>query len=367
MRHLATFGATLLAISGCKKDEAPAPPPHKAEPVKEAVKAPPPPAGDATLAKAKGLFKPLPARFESPKNPITPEKVTLGRQLYFEKRLSKNHDVSCNSCHDLATFGVDNKPTSEGHRKQLGERNSPTVYNAGGHFVQFWDGRAADVEEQAKGPVLNPVEMAMKDEASVVAVLKSIPGYEPLFKAAFPGDADAITYDNMAKAIGAFERTLVTPSRFDKYLGGDEAALSAEEKQGIEDFLAAGCTACHMGEHLGAAMYQKWGLVKPVPDLKDVGRSAISKNEGEKFFFKVPTLRNVEKTAPYLHDGSEPSLEGAIAKMGEFQLGRTLTEAQVASIALFMKALTGELPPAEHLAEPPALPGSKTTPKPDPT
>ena len=365
MRKAIIVGATLLAVSSCKKETPPAPPPAPT-PAPEAVK-PAAPAGDATLVKAKALFKPLSAQFTSETNACTPERVTLGRQLYFEKRLSKNQDVACNSCHLLNALGVDNKPTSEGHKKQIGERNSPSVYNAAGHFVQFWDGRAADVEEQAKGPVLNPVEMAMKDEASVVKVLKSVPGYEPLFAAAFPGEKDPITYDNMAKAIGAFERTLATPSRFDKYLAGDEKALTDAEKKGIETFISVGCTACHTGEFVGGGMYQKFGLVKAVPDLKDEGRSKISKNDAEKFFFKVPSLRNVEKTAPYFHDGSKQTLEEAIAFMGEYQLGKTLSKEEVDSIATFLKSLTGELPPPALIAEPAALPGGKSTPKPDPT
>ncbi len=316
---------------------------------------------------ARALFKPLRKQCDSKENPITADKVSLGRRLYFEKRLSKNHDLSCNSCHVLSKYGVDNEATSPGHKKQRGERNSPTVYNAGFHFVQFWDGRAADLEEQAKGPVLNPVEMAMPDGPGVEKVIRSIPGYAPLFKAAFPGQAEPITYDNIAKAIGAFERTLVTPSRFDTYLQGDEKALTDAEKKGLEAYLAVGCTACHMGETLGGSMYQKLGLVKAVPGLADEGRSKISKNAGEKFFFKVPSLRNIEKTGPYLHDGSMKSLEETVRFMGEYQLGRQLTPEQVTSITTFLKALTGELPRAAHIAEPKPLPGGKDTPKPDPS
>jgi len=324
-------------------------------------------AADPTLDKAKIFFKPLPAQFTSKDNPITKEKVELGRQLYFEKRLSKNQDVSCNSCHLLAKYGVDGQPTSPGHKKQHGERNSPSVYNAGAQFVQFWDGRAATLEEQAKGPLQNPVEMAMPDPASVEKVIKSIPGYAPMFKAAFPGEKDPITYDNLAKAIGAFERTLVTPSRWDKYLEGDESALSAAEKKGLEDFISTGCIACHMGESVGGAMYQKYGLVKPVPGLKDEGRSKISKNKDEKFFFKVPSLRNVEMTAPYLHDGSVKTLEESVTLMADYQLGKTLKPEEVKSITAFLKTLTGPLPAASVIAEPKPLPGSKSTPKPNPS
>lgn len=319
-------------------------------------------AAEPTLAeKAKTLFKPLPKQFEWKDNPITPAKVELGRQLYFEKRMSKGQDISCNSCHMLDKYGVDNEVTSPGHKKQRGERNSPSVYNAGAHFVQFWDGRAMSLEEQAKGPVLNTVEMAMPDAAYVEKVIKSIPGYEPLFKAAFPGDANPITYDNMARAIGAFERTLVTPAPFDKYLQGDEKALTAEQKKGLETFINVGCTACHLGQGVGGSMYQKLGLVKPVEGLKDVGRSKISKNDAEKFFFKVPSLRNAEKTAPYFHDGSQKTLDDAIKFMGEYQLGKLLKPEEVASIKAFIGSLTGELP---KIAVPKPMPGGKDTPKP---
>lgn len=318
------------------------------------------------LERSKQLFKPLPAQFDSKENPITKEKVELGRQLYFETRMSKNQDRSCNTCHLLSKYGVDGTATSEGHKKQRGARNSPSVFNAGAHLAQFWDGRAATLEEQAKGPVLNPVEMAMADGSSVEKVIKSIPGYAPMFKKAFPGEADPITYDNLARAIGAFERTLVTPSRFDTFLGGDEKALTEAEKKGLELYLATGCTACHMGAALGGEMYQKLGLVKPVPGLKDLGRSVVTKKDSDKFFFKVPSLRNVEKTAPYLHDGSKATLEETVAFMGEYQLGRQLKKEEVDSITTFLKSLTGEVPRA-MMVEPRLLAGGKDTPKPDPT
>jgi len=314
---------------------------------------------------AKALFKPLPKTFESKDNPITKEKVELGRLLYFDVRLSKNHDVSCNSCHDLAKYGVDGEPTSTGHKKQKGGRNAPTVYNAGNHLAQFWDGRAATLEDQAKGPVLNPIEMAMKDEASVVAVLESIPGYLPLFKKVFPGQDKPITYDNMAKAIGAFERTLATPSKLDKFLEGDAKALSDAEKAGLAKFMEVGCTACHMGEGVGGGMYQKLGLVKAVPGLKDNGRFDVTRKDADKFFFKVPSLRNIEKTAPYLHDGSLKTLEETVAFMGTYQLGKELKKEEVDSIVTFLKALTGPLP--KDVKAPKALPSGKATPRPDPS
>src|SRR5262249_16399818 len=196
-------------------------------------------------------------------------------------------------------------------------RNSATTFNAAAEFVQFWDGRAADVEAQAKGPVLNPVEMAMGSDAAVVAVLETIPGYAPLFKAAFPQDAKPITYDNMARAIGAFERRLITPSPFDKFLAGDTAALDDAQVQGLQTFLDTGCTTCHQGVGIGGGMYQKIGLVRPYATL-DEGRAAITKNPADKQFFKVPSLRNVAKTAPYFHDGSIDTLDKAIRTMAAF-------------------------------------------------
>lgn len=314
---------------------------------------------------ARTVFKPLPAQFDSKENALTAEKVALGRALYFDPRLSKNHDVSCNSCHDLAKYGVDGTSTSSGHKKQHGDRNAPTVYNAGNHIAQFWDGRAATLEDQAKGPVLNPIEMAMKDAAAVEAVVASVPGYPPLFKKAFPGEANPITYDNIARAIGAFERTLVTPSRFDAFLKGDDKALDEKEKAGLALFMSTGCTACHNGEGVGGGMYQKLGLVAAVPNLKDEGRAKATKIPADAFFFKVPSLRNIEKTGPYLHDGSLKTLDEVVPFMAKYQLGKDLTAEQVASINTFLKALTGPLP--KDVKAPKLLPSGPKTPKPDPT
>lgn len=308
-------------------------------------------------------FKPLPTVVENPKNPVTPEKVQLGRMLYFENRLSKSHKFSCNSCHMLDRYGVDNEPTSEGHRGQRGDRNSPTVYNAAVHFVQFWDGRAADVEEQAKGPVMNPVEMAMPDEKTVIATLKSIPQYVEMFRKAFPGERDPVTFDNMARAIAAFERKLMTPSRWDRFLQGDKSALTDAEKAGFLKFADTGCATCHMGACAGGTMFQKLGVAKPYPGLKDEGRAKATGRVEDRFFFKVPGLRNVEKTWPYFHDGSVKTLEEAVQKMAEYELGNSLSPADVQSIVTWLKTLTGEIP--ADLTKPPALPPSTAkTPKP---
>jgi cytochrome c peroxidase len=302
-----------------------------------------------------GMFRALPEAFHSSKNPITPEKVELGRMLFFEKRLSAGRNVSCNSCHDLATFGVDNARVSTGHRGQRGNRNSPTVYNAAGQFVQFWDGRAADVEEQAKGPVLNPVEMAMPSAESVAAALQAIPGYHPLFARAFPGEENPVSFDNMARAIAAFERTLVTPSRWDRYLKGETAALSAAEKSGFEAFHDNGCVHCHAGVLIGGASYAELGAARPWADTRDPGRQGVTGQQRDRMVFKVPSLRNVEKTAPYFHDGSVATLEEAVRAMAKHQVGSDIESGEAARIVAWLRSLTGELPPGERIRKP-ALP-----------
>lgn len=307
-------------------------------------------------------YAPLPEVMPG-KEPITDEKASLGRMLYYDTRLSKSQKISCNSCHALTQYGVDNQPTSVGHKGQKGDRNSPTVYNAASHFVQFWDGRAADVEGQAKGPVLNPVEMAMTSEKEVVAVMRSMPEYVEAFKQAFPNDKDPVTYDNLGKAIGAFERKLITPARWDKFLKGDQTALTSEEKAGFNTFAASGCQTCHAGALLGGNMFQKIGVVKPWPDASDLGRFKVTQSEADKFMFKVPSLRNIEQTGPYFHHGKIATLKEAIAKMADHQVGKTLSDAEIQSIATWMKSLTGEIP-AEYIKEP-ALPKSTSkTPKP---
>jgi cytochrome c peroxidase len=309
------------------------------------------------------LFKAAPDSVPPKDGAITPEKVALGKMLYYDTRLSRSQKISCNSCHDLAKYGVDGTPVSNGHKGQKGDRNAPTVYNAAGHFVQFWDGRAKDVEEQAKGPVLNPVEMAMKSDKEVVATLKSMPEYVDAFKKAFPEDKDPVTYDNLGKAIGAFERKLITASRWDKYLNGDENALTAEEKAGLAAFINSGCVTCHAGTYLGGNMFQKAGAVKPWPSEADPGRFKVTKNDADKMMFKVPSLRNIDKTAPYFHDGKTATLADAIAKMGEYQVGKTLSDADVKSIETFLKALTGDIP-ADYIKAPELPKSTAKTPKP---
>jgi len=351
--------ALLTAAAGCGE----APEPETAvveETIETAAKGPD---RAALRDRARSIFGELPDEATSEMNPVTEEKIALGRMLYFDPRLSKNHDIACNSCHDVANFGVDGEPTSPGHKGQRGDRNSPTVYNAAIHIAQFWDGRASDVEEQAKGPVLNPVEMAMSSEEAVVAVLKSIPGYATLFAAAFPDDGDSITGTNMARAIGAFERRLITSDRLDAFVSGQDSALSDEELAGLAEFLEVGCASCHMGPVIGGGMYRKLGLVKPFA-AEDPGRVNVTGDEADRFVFKVPSLRNIAMTGPYFHDGSITSLAEAIRLMATHQLGVEVTDKQVARIEAFLGTLTGTVDPEYIIA--PELPESgPETPAPD--
>lgn len=311
-------------------------------------------------------FQPLRSQIETPTNPITRAKTDLGRMLFFEPRLSKAQTTSCNTCHVLANYGADGLSTSVGHRGQHGTRNSPTVYNAAGFFAQFWDGRAETVEEQATGPILNPVEMALVSPEQGVKVLSSMPEYREAFKQAFPGEAEPLTFDNAARAIAAFERRLTTPSRWDDYLRGNQNALTVPELEGLKVFTNIGCMVCHTGEFVGGAMYQKVGIVEPWPDQHDQGRFSVTNQDTDRMMFKVPTLRNIAKTAPYFHDGSVPTLDAAVRRMGRYQLGLTLSDQEAAAIVTWLGALTGELP-AEYIKPPTLPPSTATTPSADPT
>ena len=348
-RHAWLAGMAAILLAGCDSGQPSEPEKPAAAPQSEAATE----ADDRRTAlrqQAASLFGPLPAvKADDSKS----AQIDLGRKLYFDTRLSLDNDISCNSCHGLNSFGVDNEPTSPGHLGQRGDRNSPTVYNATLHVAQFWDGRATDLTEQAKGPVLNPIEMAMNSEGEVVARLAAIPGYVELFLAAFPEDKPALSYQNMAAAIARFEEGLITPDRFDAFMKGDLNALSEPEIVGLELFLQTGCAACHSGPALGGNMYQKMGLVKPY-ETEDAGRFAVTGNEADRQVFKVPSLRNIARTAPYFHDGSVTRLVDAIQLMAGHQLGKELSDADVASIAMFLESLTGT-PDAEYIA-PPELP-----------
>jgi cytochrome c peroxidase len=270
----------------------------------------------------------------------SPALIALGKTLYMEKRLSKNDSQSCNSCHNVEAggSGVDNAVTSTGAFGEKGGRNAPTVWNAGFQVAQFWDGRAADLVAQAKGPVLNPVEMAMPDEKTVEQKLQAIPSYRKEFAAAI-GKENAITYNNMAMAIAAFERTLITRDRLDEYLKGNDKALSVQEIKGLKAFMDTGCTACHNGPTLGGKSFQKLGLANAYRNSADQGRHAVTGNESDRMVFKVPMLRDIGRTAPYFHDGSIATLEEAVAQMAWLQLGKKLEPVTISDITAFLRAL----------------------------
>ncbi|MDP1557757.1 MAG: cytochrome-c peroxidase [Nitrosomonas sp.] len=290
------------------------------------------------MSNVKQIFSPLPTSIIDEKRNAA--LIKLGKKLYLDPGLSVNNKISCNSCHRLDNFGVDNEPTSPGHEGKRGGRNSPTTMNAALHIAQFWDGRAKDVEEQALGPILNPVEMGMPGEAAVVSKLKGIDEYKDLFAEAFKQEADPFKYQNIGKAIGAFERTLLTPSRFDDFLNGNEDALSVNEKRGLKKFIHMGCATCHNGVAIGGNSYKKIGVVEPY-ETTDMGRFAVTNIESDKKLFKVPSLRNITKTAPYFHDGSVETLDEAIRLMAKHQLGRQVGPGFIDDVKAFLESLTG--------------------------
>lgn len=290
-------------------------------------------------ATLKLLFEPLPDSIIDEKKNAT--LIKLGKMLYMDPRLSVNDKISCNSCHQLNKFGVDNEPTSPGHEGKRGNRNSPTTLNAALHIAQFWDGRAQDVEEQALGPILNPVEMGMPTDegVAVISKLKKIDEYKDLFPQAFKDEKEPFTYKNVGKAIGAFERTLLTPSRFDDYLKGDEDALTADEKRGLKKFVHIGCATCHNGVAIGGNSFKKLGLVEPF-ETADMGRYEVTGIETDKQVFKVPSLRNITKTGPYFHDGSVETLDEAIRLMAKHQLGQQVGDGFIRDVKAFLGSLT---------------------------
>lgn len=310
-------------------------------------------------------FKPITQKVvDNPENPVTPAKVKLGKMLYFEPRLSKSGLFSCNTCHNLSTGGVSNLPTDIGHRWAVGPINGPTALNSAFNILQFWDGRAKDLEEQAQGPILNPGEMGMPDKALVMERIRSIPEYAKLFSKAFPREKEPLTYENIARAIAAFERTLLTPGRFDRFLQGDRKALTDNEKKGLILFAEKGCVTCHNGVAVGGNSFQKMGVVKSFATSSPArGRIGVTKDENDLMHFKVPILRNIEKTYPYFHDGSVWSLEEAVRTMAEVQLGSELNDNEVADIVAFLKSLTGKIP-EEALRIPVLPPSTKDTPRP---
>ncbi len=309
-----------------------------------------------------------PAARNEPIQPVAPAvianpaMVELGKQLYFDPRLSKSGFISCNSCHNLSMGGTDNLPTSIGHQWQKGPINAPTVLNSRMNIAQFWDGRAKTLQEQAGGPIANPREMAFSHELAV-KVVSSIPGYVEEFQRVY--DSPEVTVARMTGAIAAFEETLVTPNaRFDEWLNGDMTAITSAELSGYQLFKASGCVMCHNGPAVGSASFQKMGLVQPYATANPAeGRVAVTRNEADRFSFKVPTLRNVELTYPYFHDGAAATLHDAVDVMGRVQLGRRFTNEDNATIVAFLRTLTGDQP---SFALPILPPSSDRTPAPAP-
>jgi cytochrome c peroxidase len=317
---------------------------------------------EAVLKQAIQLFSPLPQVMASEKNSITTEKVKLGKILFYESRISVDGTVSCVKCHPISLYGADGLKKSIGNNCKVNPRNAPTIFNAAAQISAHWIGNRTDVEDQAKQSVVGPPSFGLPSHEALEKKLNEIKGYNDLFKKAFPKDDPPVTVDNFAKAVGAFERTLVTPSPFDAFLKGSKGALKEKEKRGLRRFIEAGCTACHSGQYLGGQMYQKFGILEPYwkytkSETIDEGRYVVRKNESDKYLFKVPVLRNVAKTAPYFHDGSTDKLEETVWIMGKVQFGRDLTKPQIEEIIVFLISLTGKI--SEDVLKVPLLPSSE--------
>jgi cytochrome c peroxidase len=316
---------------------------------------------DGLMDKAKEAFGPLPASMPSPDNPITPGKVNLGRALFYESRISIDGTVSCAKCHPMSLYAADGLKKAVGNNCKVNPRNSPTLFNAAAQISQHWIGNRTSVEDQARQSVTGPPAFGMPDNASVEKILKGMKGYVAMFKEAFPGDKDPVSMENFAKAVGAFERTLVTPAPFDDYVRGNAGALTAGQKRGLKTFLDTGCMMCHAGAYFGGQMYQKFGMMEPYEKYTksqpvDEGRFAVTKNTADKYVFKVPVLRNVAVTPPYFHDGSVERLTDAVMIMAKVQLGKDLTKEQAGDIAAFLGSLTGKIPDAALIV--PVLPAA---------
>ncbi|QOG21832.1 cytochrome-c peroxidase [Bradyrhizobium sp. SEMIA] len=323
-------------------------------------------ANEDLMRAAKRIFKPIPSVVPAVKdNPITHEKVTLGKSLFFDSRLSASGVISCNTCHNLGTGGVDAGPRSIGHRWQLGSRRAPTVYNAVFNVAQFWDGRAADLKAQAAGPVQASTEMNATADR-VLSTLNSMTDYVVMFSKAFPNEAVPLTFANFAKAIEAFEATLITPDApFDQYLEGDEYALNDQQKAGLKLFIEKGCSSCHNGINVGGQDYFRFGIIKRPAESQlpkeDKGRFAVTKDLGDEYVFRSAPLRNVALRPPYFHSGQVWSLKQAVGVMSEVQLGAELSDEETDEIVAFLNSLTGQLPKIEY----PILPTRTiATPKP---
>ncbi len=314
------------------------------------------------MTRAKSVLEPLPAAIISDQNPITPEKAKLGKMLFYETRISIDGTVSCARCHPMSQFAADGLRKAMGNNCRANPRNVPTVLNAAGQISEHWIGNRESVEDQARQSITGPASFGMPSPDSVETRLKGFEEYRDLFKIAFPGDREPVTAVNFALAVGAFERTLVTPSPVDSFLKGEDTALTERQKAGLDIFLEIGCANCHSGPYVGGKMYRKFGIFEPYwqytkSEQIDEGRSAVTKKESDRYVFKVPLLRNVEKTSPYFHDGSVDRLEDAVLMMGKIQLGQELLELQITEITSFLESLTGEIP-ADALKVP-LLPSKK--------
>jgi cytochrome c peroxidase len=307
-------------------------------------------------------FAPIP---EGVEKPAIDDETKLGQMLYFDVRLSRGHDVSCMSCHDLARAGVDGAAQATGTKRQKGKRNTPTVLNAGGASAQGWDARATTIEQFVVMHVAD-AEIMGTDEKRLLATLESIPGYAAAFKKAYPDEKPAISTETFGRALSAYTTKLFARSRWDRYLAGDKSAVTDAELTGLAMFVEAGCTACHQGKYLGATQTQKLGIAKPWPPPAgtDPGRFEVTKQEVDRGMFKVPSLRNVTRTAPYMHDGSIASLEEVTRLMARHQVGKELSDPQVSAIVTFLGTLSGD-PPKELVAKPQLPPSGPKTPKPE--
>ncbi|MFN8609039.1 MAG: cytochrome c peroxidase [Vulcanimicrobiota bacterium] len=303
------------------------------------------------LARAQKVFKPLPPRMDTAASVPSPAQIDLGRRLFYEKQLSQNNTMSCNSCHDLRYgFGADGRPVSPGAVTGRGTRNAPSVYHAALHSWQFWDGRSPNVEDQARFPMLEKVEMGMPSLEEVESRLRASSDYQRRFAEAFPGQTQPVTWKNAVQAIGAFERGLVTPAPFDRFLEGDEGALDSRQQKGLEHFLRLGCADCHQGAALGGTQLRKLGLREAFAS-EDRGRFQATHVLADDGIFKVPSLRNVCETAPYYHNGRVQKLEEAVGLMGRHECGQQLTPQEIAELCDFLTSLTGQIP-KDYVAAP---------------
>lgn len=289
-------------------------------------------------------FVPLAQALDHSKRKNTEEQARLGQRLFFDRRLSKSQTISCNSCHTLSNYGVDGLDVSIGHEGQRGRRNAPSVLNTGGQFLFFWDGRARSLEDQARHPIFSRIEMAMDSEQQLLSRLSSVGEYRAAFAAAFPDAARGIRMEHVLRALAAFERRLITPSRWDRFVVGYSDELSKLEKQGFARFVGLGCISCHNGSLFGGGNFERLGVVEPWPNQADSGRAEVTHKTRDRMYFKVPSLRNVAKTAPYFHDASADTLAQAVRMMARHQMGRELSDADVRALTAWLGTLTGELP-----------------------